>query len=570
MNQYEPVEDSDNATPIEALGLSVRTTNALWNNNIRILGDLLAIERDALQHLSGFGQKAYEEVQELIHQLPEEILANAHRDYSNAPADMASVPDEVMTLSVDLLGLSIRTTNALMNAGVTTVEALIYTPKDAVRQFPGMGAVGMKEIYEQGIIDKILNGTINTKSLGQSLELHDFFLTSLKPRQASIVTDYYGLTNATMTLDAIGQTMGVTRERIRQIIKSTLRKIKAGVASHEINPKIFDIIKTAASEYRPMNLVEEVSTVYVHESVIRLYADLFPEEIAVYRSPSLASDWLVNDTEEMGRRVDRAVQALKAQTGLVKIDELARAYDIDQHLLYDMEKVTIQDGLIVLNTNKRALGNDRAYEIGQLLEAAIKPLSIYDIAEQLQLDSVIVRSTIYRMPGVVNVGPSMYALEKHGYTNKDTADIIHDYLREEGSPVHMSQIISYVKRYRLVTDSAVHGAIGMNPELFTRLDDGYIALAEWGYEGKDLKNTRLEVPAAEAFMAVLAADTEPRSQKEILERVVGMYGSRSTGSAVTIASTLKKMVDAGTVTKLGAERAPYYTIPTVERTSSGD
>lgn len=52
--------------PIEELGLSARTANALTNNGIKNLSELVALSESQLKDLKGFGTKALEEVQEKI------------------------------------------------------------------------------------------------------------------------------------------------------------------------------------------------------------------------------------------------------------------------------------------------------------------------------------------------------------------------------------------------------------------------------------------------------------------------------------------------------------------------
>ena len=60
-------EDNSGLTlPIEELGLSARTANALTNNNIKNLSQLISLTEAQLKELKGFGAKALEEVQEKI------------------------------------------------------------------------------------------------------------------------------------------------------------------------------------------------------------------------------------------------------------------------------------------------------------------------------------------------------------------------------------------------------------------------------------------------------------------------------------------------------------------------
>lgn len=66
-------EESDDAselnTPIEDLGLSARTANALINNEIRTVHDLVTLSEQDLRELKGFGSKALDEVKDKLAEL---------------------------------------------------------------------------------------------------------------------------------------------------------------------------------------------------------------------------------------------------------------------------------------------------------------------------------------------------------------------------------------------------------------------------------------------------------------------------------------------------------------------
>lgn len=62
-------ESSELNTPIEDLNLSARTANALVNNEIRTVQDLVTLTEQDLRELKGFGSKALEEVKEKLAEL---------------------------------------------------------------------------------------------------------------------------------------------------------------------------------------------------------------------------------------------------------------------------------------------------------------------------------------------------------------------------------------------------------------------------------------------------------------------------------------------------------------------
>jgi DNA-directed RNA polymerase subunit alpha len=69
LSDSEGEEPAELMTSIEDLNLSARTTNALINNDIHTIKDLLSLSEAELRDLKGFGNKALEEVKEKIAEL---------------------------------------------------------------------------------------------------------------------------------------------------------------------------------------------------------------------------------------------------------------------------------------------------------------------------------------------------------------------------------------------------------------------------------------------------------------------------------------------------------------------
>jgi DNA-directed RNA polymerase subunit alpha len=62
-------DESGLMMPIEEMGLSARTANALLNNEIRTVRDLVMLSENDLKELKGFGSKALDEVREKLTEL---------------------------------------------------------------------------------------------------------------------------------------------------------------------------------------------------------------------------------------------------------------------------------------------------------------------------------------------------------------------------------------------------------------------------------------------------------------------------------------------------------------------
>lgn len=69
LGQIEDEDVSELNTPIEELNLSARTANALVNNDIRTVHDLVTLTEQDLRELKGFGSKALDEVKDKLAEL---------------------------------------------------------------------------------------------------------------------------------------------------------------------------------------------------------------------------------------------------------------------------------------------------------------------------------------------------------------------------------------------------------------------------------------------------------------------------------------------------------------------
>ncbi|MBI3889431.1 hypothetical protein HY312_02555 [Candidatus Saccharibacteria bacterium] len=69
LGQTDEEEASELNTPIEELNLTARTANALVNNEIRTVHDLVTLSEQDLRELKGFGSKALDEVKDKLAEL---------------------------------------------------------------------------------------------------------------------------------------------------------------------------------------------------------------------------------------------------------------------------------------------------------------------------------------------------------------------------------------------------------------------------------------------------------------------------------------------------------------------
>ena len=70
----------------------------------------------------------------------------------------------------------------------------------------------------------------NTKVLGTEKSINDILGTVEREREREIIARRFGLFDRKETLEQIGELLGITRERVRQLEKAVLARLKAAGA----------------------------------------------------------------------------------------------------------------------------------------------------------------------------------------------------------------------------------------------------------------------------------------------------------------------------------------------------
>lgn len=475
-----------------------------------------------------------------------------------------STTEEVLDARIDELtdNFSLRTINALMNNDITTVRELVVLRDEELKNLRGFGTRALDQVkgFE---FDLSTGGVELPKPKVTEYKLHEWMVEKLKERQADALKRYYGLDREREKGIDIAKEYGVSRERVRQILLGATRKIAKAIDTGEIEPEMVEKIRVAAENGTCLNNLNDLSPVYNSASVA--------EMIAVAkgwgrrtRIDGLKSDWLVSGSSCESKIEDDVMKVLKwleCQPGLVPIEALAEQAEVSKELIFDLDSVRFEGEYVALINGYNKHGIDRSVRIRSYMVQKVKPVTVKEIKEEFELASEeVARNILINIPGVVNVGKSVYGLTEYGYSNLDTRETIIDYLKQCGEPRHFSEIVRYVKHYRVVDDTSITAAIYAHPEDFTRFSDGYVALAEWGYSSDAEKRKVFEVTAREAVLEVLKEATEAMSNKEITEAVRQKFGNRATDAQVTISMASKALEDDGVLERLGNGNTAYYKI----------
>ncbi len=294
-------------------------------------------------------------------------------------------------------------------------------------------------------------------------------------RDRQIVAQRYGLgLPKRHTLEKIGSSFGITRERVRQIEKAATAKLRQQ-ASPELL-EIDSILKRHLADQGQVGTLDEIAdklgaTTPAQRTYVTFLATLAPTIEVIEDGDHYHAALAVlptYDKRKVAAVTDSLVRHLKAAGKPTAIDSLHKAApgDIPKETVENIAKISKQlatlEGRWGLShwpeVNPRSI-RDKTYLV---LRKKGAPLHFSEIADRIaglgaRKRSVTVQAVhneLIKDPRFVLVGRGIYALSEWGYTPGTVADIIAEVLREE-SPLHKDEIVKRVLKKRHVKTTTI-------------------------------------------------------------------------------------------------------------------
>lgn len=306
------------------------------------------------------------------------------------------------------------------------------------------------------------NFTVDSKLSPQEVQIHSLIthlLIVLSEKEKFIIQNRFALENRKrMTLEEIGQHFGVTRERVRQIEKSALRKLERN--AQNTNLRILTEFAKA--------LLEKQGGVVQNEHFKKLLMQILPNisekelddlHLALvldagihFESNTLKLDpyWRLSSFDDhLIRRISStAIKTLQAKKHVLPVDKLAQK--INETLSINLDTRTIENVLRVVKECKFTEHGIGLYswrhihprtlrdKIFYIFRREKKPLHFQKIANMI-LDSQFdvkrvnvqaVHNELIRNSHFVLIGRGIYALDEWGYKNGTVADVIEEVLAD--------------------------------------------------------------------------------------------------------------------------------------------
>lgn len=339
---------------------------------------------------------------------------------------------------------------------------------------------------------------------------------NLLKREQEVLKRRFALDGATRdTLEKIGREYAITRERVRQIEASGLRKIRAILKDEKekLNARIVeDTMETVLSEYggimREDLMLDEVlgnvrssrDELY-RKNLLFLLTYLLEEHDRIMRAEANISHepfWYLSDIEieKVRSSIDTLVNFLSAHGNPVVLDELIgkiRVWDpgneanqgnclyMDNNFENNKfrnfvlsqlnisksvnQNILDQWGLVEWSTVVPRRMNDKIY---LALKKENKPLHFAQIAEKIneinfdrkKAYPATVHNELILDPKYILVGRGVYALREWGYTDGTVSEVIRKFLEKAAKPLSKDEIMEEVLKQRLVRKATI--ALALN------------------------------------------------------------------------------------------------------------
>ncbi len=326
----------------------------------------------------------------------------------------------------------------------------------------------------------------------------------LKRKQRHVLKRRFGLTNGEKkTLQEIGDSYGVTRERIRQIEKAAIKRLGKEVNYKHFSPvtymAVFELEKAGGvlSEEALINRLLKGKNDELNANSLRLIFEVHPElyfeKECDYKNPSwrlenMEKDDVVNALKDIKKHLKDKKNVLKKEHifDAVKEDH-SMEMDLMESLL-DMSKHVMEtaDGKFGLyewtHINPKNI-RDKIYFV---LNKGKKPMHFLELTENIEGEDFIhqkkithqaVHNELIADKRYVLIGKGIYALSEWGYKPGTVIDVIRSILEEKGEPMSKEDIIEEVKNRRIVKKNTI--IINLhNKDHFERNKDGMFVIKE--------------------------------------------------------------------------------------------
>ena len=321
-------------------------------------------------------------------------------------------------------------------------------------------------------------------------------------RERKIVEKRFGLDGQKETLEQIGETLSVTRERVRQLEKVILVRLRVAAKEGKI-PEL-----AAAEKIIIRNLAElgRVARINILSDKIYGRPATYEERFALAFLGDISSALTIvsendkyfsaigiadaGDEKAIRGKVDEIVKLIKENKSPLSLDEL------DSKLSYEhpsqisaiasvSKQLSTLNGLWGLSKWPTVNPKNIRDKIYVILDTRREPMHFNEIAAAIadsnfrrkNVTTQAIHNELIKDPRFVLIGRGIYALDTWGYKKGTVSDIIADALTKAGRPLSREEIVAEVLKSRKVKETTILLNL-QNKDIFDRVEKNSYALKE--------------------------------------------------------------------------------------------
>lgn len=318
------------------------------------------------------------------------------------------------------------------------------------------------------------NAEILKKAISGSLKIVE------QDREKEIISRRFGLKGRKETLEQIGETLSITRERVRQLEKAILIRLQISAEDGNI-PEL-----AAAEKILIRNLTEMGRVARLDELANKIYNNKVSsvEQNGIYFIATFANNLAVveeNDryyysvgiaeygnTTAIKSKVDEVVSVISKNKQPMTLDELDNAlnYEHPDHIkaIASISKqLSTLNGLWGLSKWPSVNPKNIRDKIFVILESKKEPMHFSEIAKEIKESNFkrknvtvqAIHNELIKDPRFILIGRGIYALNTWGYKKGTISDIIVSILKKSSDPLTKEEIVKQVLRVRKVKETTI-------------------------------------------------------------------------------------------------------------------
>ena len=308
--------------------------------------------------------------------------------------------------------------------------------------------------------------------------IDDVLGTIEREREREIVARRYGLYDRRETLEQIGELLSITRERVRQLEKAVVTKLKAAAAKDL--PHIKDVEKAILTHLEAMGNIARISDIAARLTAEGSKIDQSRVAFLSELSPGLAviddndhyhhavGNKKMHDEKSIREHVNKIIETIKGIGEPVTVDKIREktGHSTDSHVT---ALASTSKQLATLNSRwglarwPLVNPNNIRDKIYVVLKEHTKPMHFNEIAKAIKdstfkrkdVTTQAIHNELIKDKRFVLIGRGIYALNEWGYKKGTVADMIADVLKKEAGPLHRDEIVKRVLKSRQVKETTI-------------------------------------------------------------------------------------------------------------------